>query len=125
MSQTMNPADCRYFAESLMLPEQYDLLASAWARGVAGNTGWLSYQYGLLGNLNGPGDLSGYAFVSAGTYTVTAYAVGSQTVTFDGTNVIAASAGMGSISWDGTTGWYPITTDAGAGEYASLWLRRV
>jgi hypothetical protein len=46
-------------------------------------------------------------------------------VTFDGTNVIAASAGTGSISWSGTTDWYPITTDAGVGEYASLWLRRV
>lgn len=124
MSIDLDPSKSS-FSTVTMLPEAGEWLAAAWARALSYNTGWLAYQYGLLGNLNGPSDLSGYAFVSAGTYTVTAYAVGSQTVTFDGTNVIAASAGMGSISWDGTTGWYPITTDAGAGEYASLWLRRV
>lgn len=124
MSQDLTSSNA-VFSTVTMLPEAREWLAAAWARALCYNTGWLAYQYGLLGNLNGPSDLSGYAFVSAGTYTVTAYAVGSQTVTFDGTNVIAASAGMGSISWDGTTGWYPITTDAGVGEYASLWLRRV
>ena len=125
MSQTMYPANCVYFATDTILPEAGDLLAAAWARGIAGNTGWLAYQWQLLGNLRGATEVAGYAYLTAGSYSILAYADGSQTVEFDGSEVISASSGTGMIAWSGTTGWYPITTDAGVGEYASLWLRRV
>ena len=123
MSQDMTSASA-YFTTANMLPEKDEFLAAAWARSLANNTGWLSWQWGLLGQLRGPDGTQGYAFVAAGAYVVQGYAVGSQSVTFDGTTVVNATAKTGSITWAGTTDWYPITTDAAAGEYASLWLRR-
>lgn len=123
MSQDMTSASA-YFTTAGMLTEKDEFLAATWARSLANNTGWLAYHWSLLGQLRGPDGTQGYAFVAAGAYVVQGYAVGSQSVTFDGTTVVNATAGTGSISWSGTTDWYPITTDAGAGEYASLWLRR-
>jgi len=112
------------FSTSMMQPEALEILAASWARALANNTGFLAYGPALLGNLRGPDGIAGYAFITTGAYVITAFAGGgAQTVTFDGTTVVDATTGEGSINWTGTTDWYPITTDAAAGEYASLYYR--
>lgn len=102
MSQDMSSLAGCSWTTSMLEPEAGEVLAAAWARYLAGNTGWLAYQ-GLplpgafIAPVSAEGTVIRYAraWITAGTYTAYAIYYGgggvwtSQgTFRIDGTNII-------------------------------------
>ena len=113
------------FSASMMQPAAKEILAAAWARALAGNTGYLAYRSSLTATRLDDRAKDAPIYLTAGTYTIIAYAAGGdQTVTFDGTTIVSGATGEGTVADAGyATGWYWGSTDATAGEYAMLTLR--
>ena len=78
MSRDLVTADST-FSTSMMQPEALEILASAWARALVNNTGWLAYMQipwpTITGTMSGTeaGDdfaLTNYVWLTAGTWVI-------------------------------------------------------
>lgn len=123
MSAPLVPASA-VFSSSNMEPEQGEYLASAWARALAYNTGFLSYQHvvapvmRLTGSAGDTKSATHYVYMNAGTYTVAAAVRGivltGCTIGYSvgGTVILGTSIQDGRAEGEeqviiGTTAWVP------------------
>lgn len=125
MAQSMKPSGAS-FTVTQIFPEVGEILNAAWARALAGNTGWLARQYRVLCHMGTAIGNEVAVYLESGVYDVRAYAAGgAQTVTLEGDTIISAATGEGVLTaWTTGGGWMTATTDATGGETASIMIRR-
>ena len=148
----MPPGDMKIgevpWTTSQIFPEAGEVLASAWARALAGNTGWLAFQPEPLPGAHeagvaaeGTASKTAAAYITAGTWVACAKIAGNiigawhGTFLVDGTTIIgSASAGDAPYNMNGTgtfiqdaSGWLTITmigksvTNAGTFAFAGFY----
>lgn len=147
MSIDLKPSSAT-FSTATMQPEAGEYLSAAWARALAQNTGWLSYQgqqyppmLFILGGDGATGSRSYYHLLGAGTYLVGGHMADQSlsewygSLTADGTVIFydafqaSGSTYVGTII-AATTGWKLFTgsiavIDSDAATYKiTYWIKR-
>lgn len=110
----MPPGDMKIgevpWTTSQIFPEAGEVVASAWARALAGNTGWLAFQpeplpgaHGTTVAAEGTTSTTSAAFITAGTWVATAEITSSSAGQgFHGTFLVDGSTVIGSASAENT-----------------------